>query len=236
MTPITKASNTESVMSVSWRHHRFRHWPIWTTHRHLQITLKCDRRLRVGTTAYEEPVLYISKRCNHSISWLRDIARSYYKTSYATLKHTPGLFWLDGTGHLSRPCVILGRWLSSEVIIVLNTLRTRQIGHHFTDDIVRFVFCHENCCILIQIALLNFKGIWIFEHAIVRIRNVTIRRILGGLDRDTVILSPLPWYFFCPGSADDMIWSVARNFFVMKAVFTRITRLLSMSRVFPLQV
>ena len=56
-------------------------------------------------------------------------------------------------GHLSRPCVILRRWLSSEVIIVFKTLRPRPKGRRFADDSDRFVFCYVNCCILIQISL-----------------------------------------------------------------------------------
>ena len=39
---------------------------------------------------------------------------------------------------------------------VFNTLRLRQNGYNFADDIFKFVFLDEDCCILIQITLFKF--------------------------------------------------------------------------------
>ena len=35
----------------------------------------------------------------------------------------------------------------------VNTLRSRQDGHLFADDILKFIFLNENHCILIHISL-----------------------------------------------------------------------------------
>ena len=37
--------------------------------------------------------------------------------------------------------------------VTLNTLRQRQHGPHFADDIFECIFVNETCCILIQISL-----------------------------------------------------------------------------------
>ena len=41
----------------------------------------------------------------------------------------------------------------SEMVILVNTLRPRQNGHHFPDDILKHIFLNKYCCILKKISL-----------------------------------------------------------------------------------
>ena len=52
------------------------------------------------------------------------------------------------------PCNIIIHWLSAcPKWSLLNTLRQRQNGLHFTDDTYRCIFLNENVCISIEISL-----------------------------------------------------------------------------------
>ena len=49
-------------------------------------------------------------------------------------------------------------WMDDEVFcdqlfMIVNTLRSRQDGSHFADDIFTCIFFNENCCILIKFSL-----------------------------------------------------------------------------------
>ena len=43
-----------------------------------------------------------------------------------------------------KPHMRGNNYMTTELV---NTLRLRQTGHHFTDDIFKCIFLYENCCI-----------------------------------------------------------------------------------------
>ena len=49
------------------------------------------------------------------------------------------------------------RTLVSPALLVFNTLRPRQDGRHFADDIFMCIFLNENCCILIKFSLVYVR-------------------------------------------------------------------------------
>ena len=71
--------------------------------------------------------------------------------------------WAAGTFNPPVPqpavFVLLGRWLKHMIYKTVpakhsfNTLRPRQDGRHFADDIFMCIFFNENCCILIKFSL-----------------------------------------------------------------------------------
>ena len=71
----------------------------------------------------------------HPISRLRDFTRFGGKTSYRLVNRGPG------------------EQLSRHMYMYINTLRPRQIGRHFADDIFKYIFFNENVWIPIKISL-----------------------------------------------------------------------------------
>ena len=53
--------------------------------------------------------------------------------------------------------------------LVLNTLRLRQNGHHFLDDILKLIFLNENIWISLKISLKLVPKLWINIPALVQI-------------------------------------------------------------------
>ena len=73
--------------------------------------------------------------------WLVDFGHnSWIMTQYAQHVQHITQNWKDGIIHTSLE-------------VPLNTLRPRQDGRHFADDIFKCIFFNENCCILIKFSL-----------------------------------------------------------------------------------
>ena len=62
--------------------------------------------------------------------------------------------WCWKTGSKSLSEAMMSHFINGAYVRhFLNTLRPRQDGRHFTDDIFTCIFFNENCCILIKFSL-----------------------------------------------------------------------------------
>ena len=60
--------------------------------------------------------------------------------------------WFYCINWLDTACMHYSMYLCVRLSpFIINTSRLKQNGHHFTDDIFKHIFCHENVYILIEI-------------------------------------------------------------------------------------
>ena len=90
-------------------------------------------------------------------------AIKHHKSGQHCLRKWLGATWTNAKFSLMRLCNMHFRYISQEVVkllfglmnikITFNTLRPRQNGRHFADDIFKCIFLNENVSIAIKIPL-----------------------------------------------------------------------------------
>ena len=101
--------------------------------------------LPVGTMEWAPKTSLLVPHFGHYIWSVEDLRRSYW----IWIESTQIAFLLDLDEASKNTCYTL-----SCLISLLNTLRLRQNGRHFADDVFKYIFLNEKVWILIKISLI----------------------------------------------------------------------------------
>ena len=115
-----------------------------STHRNSHLNLCCEQKQIVDWLVKIDPLLYTR-------FWLM----VQFRTSNGDIAVMHQEFSILGPSVHYEDTAVLHQIIVQDCCsrlwylcyIMFNMLRLRQNGHHFADDILKFIFFHKNCCV-----------------------------------------------------------------------------------------